>query len=96
MKTKGLGWFKNIVLLGSAQDNYAPFESARIQQCLKGDPNDEYGTKKKNKEQNRKVKLQRMMAENIMKQVKVPLIHRIDVNFEINAKYITRSLGDMP
>jgi hypothetical protein len=30
-KTEGLTWFKNVVLLSSHQDSYAPFDSARIQ-----------------------------------------------------------------
>ncbi len=28
---KGLDWFKNIILVSSYQDSYAPFDSARIQ-----------------------------------------------------------------
>lgn len=32
---KGLQWFKNIALLSSHQDQYAPFDSARIQICKK-------------------------------------------------------------
>lgn len=31
----GLAWFKNIVLVSSYQDQYAPFDSARIQICKK-------------------------------------------------------------
>jgi hypothetical protein len=27
---QGLAWFKNIVLVSSYQDSYAPFDSARI------------------------------------------------------------------
>jgi hypothetical protein len=30
-KEEGLEWFKNIILVGSYQDMYAPFDSARIQ-----------------------------------------------------------------
>lgn len=30
---KGLAWFKNIALLSSHQDQYVPFDSARIQIC---------------------------------------------------------------
>jgi hypothetical protein len=30
-KYKGLEWFKNIILVSSYQDMYAPFDSARIQ-----------------------------------------------------------------
>lgn len=31
--SEGLEWFKNIVLVSSFKDNYAPFDSARIQNC---------------------------------------------------------------
>ena len=30
---EGLAWFKNIILVGSNQDQYVPFDSARIQIC---------------------------------------------------------------
>ena len=30
-KEKGLEWFKNVILVSSYQDMYAPFDSARIQ-----------------------------------------------------------------
>lgn len=30
-ETKGLEWFKNVILVSSYQDSYAPFDSARIQ-----------------------------------------------------------------
>jgi hypothetical protein len=29
-KAEGLGWFKHIILVSSFQDQYAPFDSARI------------------------------------------------------------------
>jgi len=29
-RTKGLGWFKHVILVSSYQDSYAPFDSARI------------------------------------------------------------------
>lgn len=32
---KGLLWFKNVALVSSYQDQYAPFDSARIQICKK-------------------------------------------------------------
>ena len=34
-QTQGLAWFKNICLVSSYQDQYAPFDSARIQMCKK-------------------------------------------------------------
>ena len=32
-KSKGFAWFKHIILVSSFQDQYAPFDSARIQIC---------------------------------------------------------------
>ena len=32
-QAEGLGWFKHMVLVSSYQDQYAPFDSARIQIC---------------------------------------------------------------
>ena len=34
---KGIEWFKNIILVSSYQDMYAPFDSARIQISNKKD-----------------------------------------------------------
>lgn len=39
----GLEWFKNIVLISSFQDHYAPFDSARIQICSKATKDTEKG-----------------------------------------------------
>lgn len=32
-KHPGLEWFKHLMLIGSYQDQYAPYDSARIQIC---------------------------------------------------------------
>jgi hypothetical protein len=32
-KKEGFGWFKHIIFVSSFQDQYAPFDSARIQIC---------------------------------------------------------------
>jgi len=37
-KAPGLGWFKHVLLCGSHQDNYAPYDSARVQVCSQADP----------------------------------------------------------
>jgi len=39
----GLEWFKNIALISSFQDQYAPFDSARIQICSKATKDTERG-----------------------------------------------------
>jgi hypothetical protein len=33
--SESLGWFKYVILVGSFQDSYAPYDSARIQVCSK-------------------------------------------------------------
>jgi len=33
--SESLGWFKYVILVGSYQDSYAPYDSARIQVCSK-------------------------------------------------------------
>ena len=61
-------------MVGSYQDAYAPFESARIQQC------------KKAIEDSGKGALYQKMLENILGNLKIDRIHRIDVNFKIAKK----------
>jgi len=41
---KGLDWFKNVVLVSSYQDSYAPFDSARIQISSLAKANKDSGT----------------------------------------------------
>ncbi|EGR29800.1 serine esterase, putative [Ichthyophthirius multifiliis] len=67
----GLNWFKNIALLSSYQDQYVPFESARIQKC------DEAS------DSNAKGRLYNSMVDNLLSSLRTDRIHRIDVNFKI-------------
>jgi pimeloyl-ACP methyl ester carboxylesterase len=77
---KGLSWFKNVALVSSYQDQYAPFDSARIQICKKAleDP---------------KAKVYVQMAKNILSKVTAKCIYRIDVNFKLAQKNIDTMIG---
>ena len=76
------------MLVGSYQDAYAPFESARIQQCKKAinDPvlieNLFYFIEIFI----RKGATYQRMLENLLGNLKTDRVHRIGVNFNINKK----------
>jgi hypothetical protein len=77
----GLNWFKNIVLISSYKDSYAPFDSARIQswtQATMDMKNGEFYIK---------------MANNILEKLVATSLHRIDVNFMISEKSIDAFIG---
>lgn len=78
MYLKGLGYFANVIVVSSFQDEYVPYESARIQKCKES----------LNTENKMKGKKYQEMAENILLNLKSGKIHRIDVNFNINEKLI--------
>ena len=71
-KKPGLEWFKKVVFLGSHQDLYVPYYSARIQKH-KESILDEKGQVKKGK-------IHCNMADNILSKAKGSIM-RLDVNF---------------
>ena len=73
-QAKGLNWFKNVALVSSYQDQYAPFESARMEVC------------KEALADSVKANFYRKMASNIMDNLTTNTLHRIDVNFKITDK----------
>jgi hypothetical protein len=64
-----------VVLVSSYQDQYAPFDSARIQMC-----------KKANDDASRKGNYYTIMVQNLMGGLKARVLYRLDVNFKINDK----------
>ena len=74
----GLNWFKLITFVGSYQDSYAPFDSARI----------EISSKSRSKEDT-----QSRMVQNILRQLQIPKIIRVDVNFKISKKGLDSFIG---
>lgn len=77
---EGIQWFKHIAFVSSIQDNYAPFESARI----------EVGPKAIDDSKGR---IYIEMANNILSRVTAEKIHRIDVNFKLEKKGIDSMIG---
>jgi pimeloyl-ACP methyl ester carboxylesterase len=80
-QNQGLAWFKHVVLLSSAQDSYAPFDSARIEVSSSAAQDAESGG----------TYLQ--MAGSLISSLKSEHLHRLDVNFKINEKNIDTMIG---
>ena len=79
-KLQGIEWFKHIAFVGSVQDNYAPFESARI----------DVGPSAL---EDSKGRIYVEMANNILRRVNAEKIHRIDVDFSLEKKGIDSMIG---
>ena len=77
----GLEWFKHIALISSYQDQYAPFDSARIQICSKATKDTVKGN----------VYIQ--MATNLLSKLEIESLYRIDVNFMISEKNLDTFIG---
>lgn len=82
-QTKGLQWFKHIVLVSSYQDSYAPFDSARIQvspaaRANKSDPAGQMYLK---------------MAHNILANIPQEVLYRIDIDFNISENNLDSLIG---
>ena len=79
----GLQHFKNIVLVSSFQDQYVPFDSARIQMCKKATDD---ATKKGN--------FYNAMVQNILGSLHdTRTLYRLDVNFKISGKNLDSFIG---
>jgi len=70
-KAEGLEWFQYVVLVSSAQDDYAPYYSARI----------EVPSKVSKDKQNGNFFIQ--MAHNLLSRLNVHKVVKIDVNFKL-------------
>jgi hypothetical protein len=77
---EGLGWFKHVAFVGAHQDNYAPFESARIEVQHKAlaEP---------------KGRVYVEMATNILSRVRAEQILRIDCNLKFKKKNLDSMIG---
>merc|ERR1711957_702545 len=80
-KTKGLEFFQSIILVSSHQDQYAPFESARVEMSSSWDKqgNEIYGS----------------MVRNLWENVKQERAFRFDVNFNIPENNIIHLLVEL-
>lgn len=77
----GLDWFQQIIFCCSYQDKYVPFDSARIQICKQQGPDSK---------QNQIIS---KMARNILDNVKVQMVYRLEVNFNIIDKNMDSLIG---
>jgi hypothetical protein len=71
-KTKGLEWFKGIVLFTSRQDEYVSYHSSSI----KSTEEHEYGN-------NSRTELLQQMVNSLLCNIKNERILRIDVNYQL-------------
>ena len=74
----GLQHFKNVVLVSSIQDQYVPFDSARVQMCKRADDD----TTKKG---NCYIKMVQNLVGRLNTQ-RTRMLYRLDVNFKISDK----------
>uniref|UniRef100_A0A7S3FS89 DUF676 domain-containing protein n=1 Tax=Strombidium rassoulzadegani TaxID=1082188 RepID=A0A7S3FS89_9SPIT len=81
-KQKGPEWFKHVILVSSYQDQYAPFDSARIQICGEA--------AKDQKKGNTYIQ----MVNNILgKAANLDVLYRLDVNFNIEENNLDAMIG---
>lgn len=80
-KAEGLGWFKHIVLVSSFQDQYAPFDSARIQICSDAAKDPAKGN------------TYITMVRNLLLNIPLKVLYRIDVNFQIQETNLDSLIG---
>jgi len=76
-KTKGLEWFKHVVLVSSYLDHYSPYESSRIE-ISKNHADD---------------LVYKEMAHNILSRIKSNKLYRVDVVFNIKKTSINSLIG---
>jgi len=79
-KTRGLEFFQGVVLVSSYQDQYAPFESARVELCSHWD-------KQPDKD------VYTSMVNNVWESVKPERVFRFDVNFKIPENNLDSFIG---
>jgi hypothetical protein len=77
----GPEWFKNVILVSSSEDLYAPFDSARIQVCHQATYDKYQG------------EIYIEMAKNILDKLPVECLYRVDVNFMITEKTMDSFIG---
>ena len=80
-KLEGLKWFKNVGLISSFEDQYAPYDSARIQ------------IHDQAREDGKQGKTYAKMARNILNDLPLQNLYRIDVNFMITSKTMDSLIG---
>ena len=78
---EGLSWFKHMVLVSSYQDQYAPFDSARIQICKEAAKDVSRGSG------------YIQMVNSLLSSVPFNVLYRLDVNFNIEENNLDSYIG---
>jgi Putative serine esterase (DUF676)/Protein FAM135 len=78
---KGFGWFKHITLVSSYQDQYAPYDSARIELSTKTGTDQE------------RAEIYEEMTRNLLSGINVEALYRVDINFRIPEKNLDTLIG---
>ena len=76
----GLDWFKHIAFISSFQDEYAPFESARVQIAT-------------NAESSKNGVIMKDMADNLLGKIRAQEVYRIDVDYKIEKANFDKLIG---
>lgn len=77
----GLNWFKNVGFVSSWQDQYAPFESARVEPSKEAISDSSKG------------QFYKKMAKNLLGSLSANHLYRIDVNFKIIESNLDTMIG---
>jgi hypothetical protein len=80
-KYDGLSWFKHVMLVSSYQDQYSPFDSARIQIC----PDATQDVKNGN--------FYIQMVNSLLSKPDIGVLYRLDVNFNIEETNLDSVIG---
>lgn len=81
-KMPGLNWFKNVVLFSSQQDQYSPYDSARMEisrECLADNSS--------------RAVTYKQMAGSIRSHLQQSYLHRVEIAFKIHEKNIDTFIG---
>lgn len=90
----GLEWFKNVMLVCSFQDQYAPFDSTRIQICKQAlSEHNSEEQKAAASDSNNRGNQYIAMAQNLLSNLNTKLLYRLDVNFHIKDKNMDSWIG---
>jgi len=66
---EGLDWFQHVLLVGSSQDEWVPYESTRMQYTVKAKSDDKRGA------------AYASMVSSMMRRLPVQTLYRVDINF---------------
>lgn len=84
----GLKWFKHVMLFGSKQDSYSPFESSRMEVCRGASLDKKYRMC-----YFRNGQVYTAMAKRLLSDIEPSRLHRMDVSFCIQQRNLDSFIG---